>query len=136
MAKTTGIKINKKVSKKVTKKPVKKVSSKKAAKQSKEKLFNYWGLVTFNKNEAYIHLAFNTPITKENLAKWADGYLASLLQAKAMVLNASIFNDWEIEKMEFEREDPNWREQDFPFWVGKNEADRIYHEIVKLNRKL
>jgi hypothetical protein len=135
MAKSIGNKGKIKLSKKATKSLIKKAGSKKAPTKAKTKIINYWGLVTLNKNEAYIHLAFETAITGENLKKWNEGYLASLLQAKAMILNASIVNDWKVEKMEFQREDPEWREQDFPFWVGKNEADGIYHEILKLNSK-
>jgi hypothetical protein len=135
MAKSTGNKLKRKESKKTTKPLIKKAAAKKSPTKTKTKIINYWGLVTLNKTEAYIHLAFDSPISGKNLAKWNDGYLASLLQAKTMILNASIVNDWKVEKMEFQREDPEWREQDFPFWVGKNEADGIYLEILKLNSK-
>lgn len=121
--------------KKVSAKLIKKTPTKKAVRLTKSKSYQFWGLVSLNKNEAYIHMVFDTEITKKGLEKWSDGYLASLLEAKAMVLNESIVNDWKIEKIEFAREDPEWREQDFPFWVGKNEPDKIYHEIIKLNSK-
>ena len=131
MAKTKSTTTKKSASKKIVKKVAKKTSAKKPA--TKTKLIPYWGLVTLNKTEAFIHLAFNSPISPENLEKWDQGYLASLLQANALILNASIVNDWKVEKMDFEREDPEWKEEDFPFWVGRKEADGIFNEIIKLN---
>ena len=128
MAKLTKAAAAKKVSKKTP--------TKKAVRTTKPKSYQYWGLVSLNKTEAFIHVAFDTSITKKGLDKWSDGYLASLLEAKAMVLNESIVADWKIEKIEFAREDPEWREQDFPFWVGKNEPDKIYKEIIRLNSQL
>src|SRR6187431_2573817 len=113
MAKSKSKAAKKAVVKKATKKTAKKTVAKKSA--TKTNLVNYWGLVSLNKNEAYIHLAFDTPITKTDLDKWDSGYLASLLQANALILNESIVNDWRVEKVKFEREDTDWREQDFPF---------------------
>jgi hypothetical protein len=136
MAKKKAVSVKKKTVKTAAKKLVKKAPAKKRIKANPLGIVEHWGLVSLNKNEAYIHVAFNTPITKKGLVKWSDGYLASLLEAKAMILNASIVNDWMIEKVEFAREDPDWREQDFPFWVGKNEPDKIYHEIIKLNSNI
>ena len=99
----------------------------------KEKLIQFWAMVTMKKSEAEIHVAFNSPISQLNLEKWTTGYLAIKLKAQGMIIDENMYHDWVRESVNFVGTEDFDRIQDYPFLVQVDGEDGYYRLLLELN---